>query len=150
MNQNTDSRLQQADFRNVGEAQEAIKTWNGHQSKSDRIRLTKDTGGYKNLGDLELELASRQLSFAGMKAFHDKNTKASPHKVQPRAVKETKPTGPTLVQLKKQEPQIATPLLNIPRKVKGARFAKADEVKGPLHGARLKALTDETTGATEL
>ena len=87
VNPNTDSRLQQADFRNVGEAQEAIKTWNGHQSKSDRIRLTKDTGGYKNLGDLELELASRQLSFAGMKAFQKENTTISPHIMIPRKVK---------------------------------------------------------------
>ena len=86
VNANTDSRLQQADFRNAGEAQEAIKTWNSHQDKSERIKLTRDTtggkggvGGYKNLGELQLELASRNLSFKDIKEFHDANTLNSPH-----------------------------------------------------------------------
>ena len=86
VNANTDSRLQLADFRNAGEAQEAIKTWNAHQDKSDRIKITRDTtggkggvGGYKNLGELQLELASRNMSFKDVKAFHDENTLNSPH-----------------------------------------------------------------------
>ena len=79
VNPNTDSRLQLADFRNVGEAKEAIKTWNTHQEKSEKIRLTKDArGGYKNLGELELELASRNLTFSDVKSFHDENTLVSP------------------------------------------------------------------------
>ena len=88
VNANTDPRLQKADFRNTGEAQEAIKTWNSKRdTKEDRIKLTKDAGGYKNLGDLELELASRNLSFADIKAFHNKHTVVSPHVSVPRKVK---------------------------------------------------------------
>jgi hypothetical protein len=89
VNANTDSRLQQADFRNAGEAQEAIKTWNTHQDKSERIKITRDTtggkggvGGYKNLGELQLELASRGLSFRDVKEFHDEHTLNSPHNLR--------------------------------------------------------------------
>ena len=151
VNPNTHPSLQLAGLRNADDAREALNTWNRSQPEANQINVWRGGNkGKKTIAELDAELEGKHMTFAGIKTFHDKNTKASPHKVQPRAVKEKKPTGPPLVQLKKQEPQIATPLLNLQRKVKGARFAKADEVKGPLHGARLKALTDETTGATEL
>ena len=95
VNANTDSRLQLADFRNVSEAQEAIKTWNRHQDKSETIKLTRDGGGgYKNLGELQLELASRNMDFQKVKAFHESHTSVSPHIPMPRKVKQSKSQQP--------------------------------------------------------
>ena len=88
VNPNTHSSLQQANFRNAGEARDAIQTWSRYLPESEGIHVTRSGGrGYKSLGELEAELKTKGLKFSDIKAFHDQHTVVSPHKAKQRGGK---------------------------------------------------------------
>jgi len=88
VNPNTRSSLQQANFRNAGEARDAIQTWSRFVPESEGIHVTRSGGrGYKSLGELEAELKTKGLTFSDIKAFSDQHTVVSPHKTKERGGK---------------------------------------------------------------
>ena len=99
MNARANAKLQQAGFRDAGELQDAVRTWD-HMNKSNRIGLTRgNKKGSKTIDELRADIEKIQkadksyMTLTDMKSFYNTNTKVSPHKPKERKAKQNGAKG---------------------------------------------------------